>query len=103
MTFKALDFTLEAETRNVVVPPNNITYDGDFCIFFSEISCSTFLRITALPPNLILSTNVYWCALLQFSFYYIIEHHLLERRLAPELVTVTLLSVNSSKNWMSGF
>lgn len=72
MTFKALDFTLEAETRNVVVPPNNITYDGDFCIFFSEISCSTFLRITALPPNLILSTNVYWCALLQFSFYYII-------------------------------
>lgn len=37
MIFKALDFILEAETRNVVVPSNNITYDGDFCTFFSDI------------------------------------------------------------------
>ena len=69
MIFKGSNFILEAETRNIVVLPNNITYDGDFCTFLSKKSCSTFLRIIVLSPDLILSTDVYWCALFQFSFY----------------------------------
>ena len=43
MTFKTSNFILEARTRNIVVPPKNIIYDGDFWILFSKNIIFQFL------------------------------------------------------------